>query len=260
MPRKPRLVITGYPHHSILRGNNHSAIFYNDKDRRFFINCLKESKERTKSKIYAYCLMNNHVHLLVEPSQDNGLGNMMQSLGRKYVQYINRTYKRSGTLWEGRFKSCLVSKDEYLLACSRYIELNPVRAKMVKNPKDYTWSSFRFKIEGQPDVLLESDPVYLGLGKTQKERQANYKRWFFSSMSCSSLSASSKADLSPFQLSSRFWACRYCICSPLSSEQAVAKIRRAHIKAIMQAFGNILPSFPCGYGLIINHSGPMSKY
>jgi len=179
MPRRPRLVIKGYPHHIILRGNNRSAIFHNDNDRRFFIECLRDSKEKTKSKIYAYCLMPNHVHLLVEPSTDKGLGNMMQSLGRRYVQYINQTYGRTGTLWEGRFKSSLVSQDEYLLVCSRYIELNPVRAKMVQKPKDYRWSSYGFKAEGRTDVILDQDPMYLEFGNTEKERQRNYKRWIY---------------------------------------------------------------------------------
>lgn len=183
MPRQPRLVIAGYPHHIILRGNNRSTIFYNDEDRRFFIECLKEAKEKTKSKIYAYCFMSNHVHLLIEPSTEQGLGNMIQSLGRRYVQYINKTYKRTGTLWEGRFKSSVVSKDEYLLACSRYIELNPVRAKIVKHSKDYLWSSYGSKAEGRKNTLLDEDPVYKGLGKTPKERQLNYKEWFRKSIS-----------------------------------------------------------------------------
>ncbi|MFH0838719.1 MAG: transposase [Candidatus Omnitrophota bacterium] len=177
MPRQPRLIVEGYPHHIILRGNNRSAIFYNDKDRRFFIECLKAAKEKTKSKIYAYCFMTNHVHLFLEPSSKDGIGDMIQSLGRRYVRYINQTYKRTGTLWEGRFKSSLVSKDEYLLACARYIELNPVRAKMVTNPKDYPWSSFGFRADGRPDELLDEDPVYNGLGKTSRERQTNYKEW-----------------------------------------------------------------------------------
>ena len=126
--------------------------------------------------------MTNHVHLLIEPSIENGLGNMMQSLGRRYVLYINQTYQRTGTLWEGRFKSSLVGKDEYLLACSRYIELNPVRAKMVKDPKDYAWSSFGFRAEGRPDDLLDQDDVYIGLGKTENKRQINYKKLFLNAI------------------------------------------------------------------------------
>lgn len=183
MTRRPRLVVAGYPHHLVLRGNNRSAIFYKDGDRHVFIDCLRQAKEKTKSKIYAYCLMTNHVHLLVEPSTEDGLGNMVQSLGRRYVQYINQIYKRTGTLWEGRFKSSLVSKDEYLLACGRYIELNPVRAKIAQNPGDYPWSSFRFRAEGKNDTLLDEDPVYLGLGKTEKERQLNYKKYFLGNIS-----------------------------------------------------------------------------
>jgi putative transposase len=169
------LIVAGYPYHIIFRGNNRGAIFYNDKDRRFFIECLKAAKEKTRSKIYAYCLMTNHVHLLLEPSSEDRIGNLIQSLGRRYVRYINQTYRRTGTLWEGRFKSSLVSKDEYLLACARYIELNPVRAKMVNNPKDYPWSSFGLRAEGRPDELLDEDPVYKNLGKTSRERQMNYK-------------------------------------------------------------------------------------
>ena len=134
MPRQPGIVGVGYPHHIILRGNNRSAIFYKDRDRRFFIACLKDIKEKTKSKIYPYCLMPNHVHLLVEPSIEGGLKDMMQSLGRRYVQYINHLYKRTGTLWEGRFK------------------------------------------------LLDKDAVYSGLGKTEKERQLNYKRFFLNNV------------------------------------------------------------------------------
>lgn len=156
MPRQARIDIAGYPYHVILRGNNRSAIFHNDRDRRFFINCLQESKEKTKTKIYGYCLMTNHVHLLVEPREDKGLGNMMQSLGRKYVQYINQAYKRTGTLWEGRFKSSLVSKDDYLLACSRYIELNPIRAKMVKEIGDYFGQVLDLKVkENQIHFLIK---------------------------------------------------------------------------------------------------------
>ena len=178
MPRQPRLVIVGYPHHIILRGNNRSAIFYNDKDKRFFIKYLKEAKEKTGSKIYAYCLMGNHVHLLIEPSTEDGLADMMQLAGIRYAQYINRTYKRTGTLWEGRFRSSVVSNDEYLLTCGKYIELNPVRAKMVKKPQDYLWSSFGVRAGERMDGLLDEDPAYKGLGVTPEERQRNYKSLF----------------------------------------------------------------------------------
>lgn len=183
MPRQLRLIVIGHPHHIILRGNNRSAIFDNDKDRRFFLECLEEAKKKTNSKIYAYCLMTNHIHLLAEPSTEDGISDMMQSLGRRYVRYITLTYRRTGTLWEGRFKSSLVSKDEYFLACIRYIELNPIRAKIIKEPEDYPWSSFRFRAEGKVDSLLNEDSIYIGLGKTPQERQVKYKEWFKRSIS-----------------------------------------------------------------------------
>jgi putative transposase len=183
MPRQPRLVIAGYPHHVILRGNNRAAVFYNDKDRHFFLTCLKEAKEKTNSKIYAYCLMTNHVHLLIEPSTENGLAEMMQSLGRRYVQYINQTYARTGTLWEGRFKSSVVSKEEYFLACCRYIELNPLRAKLTQDLSDYVWSSFQPKAEGKFSEIIDEDVCYSALGTTQKQRQENYKRHFLTNTS-----------------------------------------------------------------------------
>ncbi|MDP2923479.1 MAG: transposase [Candidatus Omnitrophota bacterium] len=183
MPRQPRLVVVGYPYHIILRGNNRSAVFYNDKDRCFFLACLKEAKEKTSSKIYAYCLMTNHVHLLVEPLTKEGLVEMMQSLGRKYEQYINQTYKRTGILWEGRFKSSVISKDEYFLARCRYIELNPLRAKIAQNPADYPWSSFKLKTEGKNNNILDEDTFYLDLGDAQKQRQLSYRRLFLDNIS-----------------------------------------------------------------------------
>jgi len=177
MPRQPRLIVVGYPHHLIIRGNNRSAIFYNEKDQHFFIQCLFDTKEDTGSLIYAYCLMTNHVHLLIEPKTKDGIRKMMQSLGRRYVRYINSTYKRTGTLWEGRYKSSVVSKDNYLLACCRYIELNPVRAKIVKDPSQYPWSSYSFRAEGKSNKLLSEDPVYRDLGDTPFERQRAYQKW-----------------------------------------------------------------------------------
>ena len=177
MPRKPRIVLPGYPHHVILRGNNKSAIFHEDADRYFFIECLKEAKEKTISKISSYCFMKNHAHFIIEPSNDKGISNMMQSLGRRYVRYINDKYRRTGTLWEGRHKSSLIDRDEYLLCCSRYIELNPVRAKLVQHPQDYKWSSFSFKVEGKANDLLDIDAMYMELGSTDKERQKNYREF-----------------------------------------------------------------------------------
>lgn len=178
MARKPRLILAGYPYHVILRGNNRSSIFFDDGDRIFFIRSLRESKVLTHSKVYAYCLMTNHVHLIVEPSTCDGLGKTIQSLGRRYVQFINHKYKRSGTLWEGRYKSCMICRDKYLLICHKYIELNPVRAQIVREPREYRWSSYRCKAEGKIDELLDYDVIYNNFGKTMKERQINYRKLF----------------------------------------------------------------------------------
>jgi putative transposase len=121
--------------------------------------------------------MTNHVHLLLEPEEDGDLGRFMQSVGRRYVRYVNDTYQRSGTLWEGRYKSAVVSQDEYLIACSRYIELNPVRAGMVTHPADYPWSSYPYRALGRPDDLVDDDPWYRSLGPQAADRQRAYQAW-----------------------------------------------------------------------------------
>jgi REP-associated tyrosine transposase len=177
MARAPRITIPAYPHHIIQRGNNRQATFFADGDYNFFLACLRQAKIKCKCKIYAYVLMTNHFHLLVEPAEAGDLGRFIQSVGRRYVRYVNETYGRSGTLWEGRFKSATVSQDEYLIACSRYIELNPVRAGLVAHPKDYRWSSYRRRALGKSDRWLDEDPWYAGLGITEIERQEKYRRW-----------------------------------------------------------------------------------
>jgi len=128
MPRKPRMYIGGLPCHVIQRGNNRDACFYSDQDYQFYLYQLGEVCRRYSVQLHAYVLMTNHSHLLMTPKDEWGISRVMQSLGRCYVQYINKTYRRTGTLWEGRHKSSLVDADRYLLACYRYIELNPVRA------------------------------------------------------------------------------------------------------------------------------------
>jgi len=183
MARSPRITIPAYPHHIIQRGNNRGATFFADNDYRFFLECLRQAKTKCRCRIYAYVLMTNHFHLLVEPAEVGDLGRFMQSVGRRYVRYVNETYGRSGTLWEGRFKSAAVSRDEYLIACSRYIELNPVRAGLVRLPRDYRWSSYQHRALGMPDRLLDEDPWYSGLGATETERQEKYQQWIDSQIS-----------------------------------------------------------------------------
>jgi len=137
MPRKPRMFIPGVPCHVIQRGNNRDVCFYCDDDYLFYLECLKSACKRYHVSVHAYILMTNHVHLLMQPEDEVGITRVMQSIGRRYVQYINRAYRRSGTLWEGRFKASIINAEEYLLACYRYIELNPVRANMVTHPANY---------------------------------------------------------------------------------------------------------------------------
>ena len=178
MPRRPRVVMPGVPLHLIQRGNNRQACFYAEDDYLFYLDCLREYANQTECAIHAYVLMTNHVHLLVSPVSRHGVGGLMKRLGQRYVQYINRTYKRSGTLWEGRFRSCLVQEESYLLACQRYIEMNPVRANMVGHPAEYCWSSYWVSAQsGQSDVV-QHHPLYLALGDSPVDRQINYRELF----------------------------------------------------------------------------------
>jgi len=177
MARSPRITIPTLPYHIVQRGNNRQAVFFDDDDYRFYLECLRQAKEKCSCRIYAYVLMTNHVHVLVEPTRERDLGRFMQSVGRRYVRRINAKYGRSGTLWEGRFKSAVVSRDEYLIVCSRYIEWNPVRAGIVKHPRDYRWSSYPHRALGRADSLLDQDPWYAGLGGSATERQKAYEAW-----------------------------------------------------------------------------------
>ena len=177
MARPARLSLAAYPHHVIQRGNNRQPIFVAPKDYEVCLECFREAKRKYRVRLYAYVLMTNHFHLLVEPERDGALGQFMQSVGRRYVRYFNDAYRRTGTLWEGRFKSAVVSRDDYLIRCSRYIELNPVRAGMVGHPRDYQWSSYHRRALGQADDLLDEDPWYASLGSTALERAQVYHDW-----------------------------------------------------------------------------------
>ena len=182
MPRKPRIYQAGMPCHVIQRGNNRNACFYVEQDYLFYLECLRDACERYRVAVHAYVLMTNHVHLLMTPENAEGISRVMQSVGRRYVQYINLEYRRSGTLWEGRHKASLVDAENYLLICMRYIELNPVRANMVEHPEDYRWSSFRFNAQGESSVFLSPHPVYLMLDVDMAQRRYAYRSLFLSQM------------------------------------------------------------------------------
>ncbi len=193
MPRKPRIVLPGHPVHIIQRGNNRSATFYSDQDNHFYLDALKQVSEEHECAIHAYVLMTNHVHILVTPTLATGISYMMQSIGRRYVRYINKTYKRTGTLWEGRFKHSLIQDDFYYLICSRYIELNPVRAGMVACPEDYEWSSYRRNALGQLNSIIQPHALYLKLGRSVEERAEHYQALFHSHIEDETLEAIRKA-------------------------------------------------------------------
>jgi putative transposase len=178
MARQPRIDLAGVPQHLIQRGNNRQACFYSDEERRRYLQWLDEAAQKYGGSIHAFVLMNNHVHLLATGAEAGALGRMMQSLGRLYVRYFNSKYGRTGTLWEGRYKSCLVDSDRYLLTCYRYIELNPVRAQLVERPGDYRWSSFHGNARGRAVGMLAPHETYLSLGKTAATRASAYRKLF----------------------------------------------------------------------------------
>lgn len=178
MPRKPRFHLPGVPLHIVQRGNNRQAVFFADDDYSAYLGWLKQAAERYGCDVHAYVLMTNHVHLLVSPATAEGASRMMQYLGRYYVLHVNRQYGRSGTMWEGRYKASLVQSEEYLLACYRYIELNPVRAGMVSEPAEYPWSSYHFHALGKEDALIRPHPQYISLGRSRPARHGAYQRLF----------------------------------------------------------------------------------
>ena len=178
MPRRARIALPNVPLHLIQRGNNRQPCFFADEDYRNYLDWLAEYAGKTGCRIHAYVLMTNHVHLLVSSERGGASGEMMKALGQRYVQYVNRVYKRSGTLWEGRYRSCPTQAEAYLLACQRYIELNPVRAGMVEHPADYRWSSYRANAQGEENALVQPHERYRALGTTDTERKAAYRELF----------------------------------------------------------------------------------
>ncbi|MCR4299489.1 MAG: transposase [Gallionella sp.] len=178
MPRRARIALPNVPVHLIQRGNNHQPCFFADEDYRRYLDWLAEYANKTGCRIHAYVLMTNHVHLLLSSGRADAGGALMKLLGQRYVQYVNRAYRRSGTLWEGRFRSCLVQEESYLLGCQRYIELNPLRANMVAHPADYRWSSYRANAQGEADYLVQPHPLYAALGSDAATRHAAYRELF----------------------------------------------------------------------------------
>ena len=180
MPRRRRLDLPGVPQHIVQRGNNRGACFFCDDDRFTYLDRLAHHARRLSVEVHAYVLMTNHVHVLATPQQHGAISSLMQDLGRDYVRLVNAAHRRSGTLWEGRFYSCLIDTDRYLLACMRYIESNPVRACIVEDAARYYWSSHRSNALGRASALIVPHAVYVALGPTAPERCAAYRALFAS--------------------------------------------------------------------------------
>ena len=174
MARLPRLTVPGYPHHVIQRGNNRQALFVSKDDYEKLLALLEEFAKKFSVAIHAYVLMSNHFHLLATPESADGVPKMMQALGRSYVRYFNDRHQRTGTLWEGRYRSTLIQAERYLLACMVYIDLNPVRAGMAADPAEYPWSSYLYYVGRRADRLVTPHPLFWELGNTPFARDAAY--------------------------------------------------------------------------------------
>ena len=178
MPRRSRLIVPGLPVHAVQRGVNRAACFFDDADRDFYVLHLARLLGEAGCALHAYCVMSNHVHLLMTPRREDSCERLFRRLSLIYVQYINRKHGRTGTLWEGRFRSCIVQSEVYLLSCYRYVELNPVRAGMVRHPVQYEWSSYGVNGGGQACAWITPHAEYSRLGTGDEERRQAYRALF----------------------------------------------------------------------------------
>jgi putative transposase len=202
MPRQPRLVLPGVALHIIQRGNNRGPCFVDESDYRLYLLHLRELASKFECVVHAYCLMTNHVHLLMTPPSTAACAALMRDLGQRYVQYFNRHHDRSGTLWEGRFRSCVAETTIYVLACYRYIELNPERAGMVDHVSGYRWSSYAGNSGSRSDPLLTPHEEYLALGSDDAPRRAAYLGLFDQGLKASVVDAIREATNGGYPLGS----------------------------------------------------------
>ena len=177
MPRRARMYLPDQPYHIVQRGNNREACFIEPENYQFYLQLWKDISLIYNVSVHAYCLMTNHIHILASPAYTTSISNTMKVVGSRYAQYINKKYNRTGTLWEGRHRSSLVQTEKYFLTCSRYIELNPVSANMVKRPEEYRWSSYNSNAWGDESWLIPHDE-YNRLGETKEIRCRNYRELF----------------------------------------------------------------------------------
>ena len=178
MPRQSRPVIPDVPMHITQRGNNKLPCFFEETDFLVYLKLLHAASIRAECRVHAYVLMKNHVHLVVSPTDARGPAMLMKSLGERYVQYVNRRHSRTGTLWEGRYHSCLVQSERYLMICQRYVELNPVRACLVNEPSAYPWSSYHHNADGRKSKIVTPHELYSRMGRDPGSRQTAYRALF----------------------------------------------------------------------------------
>lgn len=180
MPRPARIQSAGYLHHVVSKGNDSQSLFAGQIDYEAYQILINEARQKYPVKLYNYVLMSNHVHLLVEPDEDGALSKFMEYVTKGYAKYFNKVNGRMGHVFQGRFKSFTVQSDKYFFACSRYIDLNPVKAKIVTDPSEYKWSAFKSLAHGQPcEVSVDQHPLYSNLGKSEEERQLVYRAFVF---------------------------------------------------------------------------------
>lgn len=188
MPRRPRIKLAELPQHVVRRGINREPCFFAKGDYHSYLHWLEKASADWHCAIHAHVLVSNHVHLLVTPESETGTAKLTQAIGRRYVQYINRSYKRTGRLWEGRYKSSVIQAETYLPTRMRYIELNTVRAGMVSDPGQYRWSSYRHNGLGQPDPRITPHPLYLAIYRKDADRETAYRALFRSELDEEALS------------------------------------------------------------------------
>jgi len=178
MPRTARIAPEENVYHILTRGNNRQDVFKDEKDYERYREILKRYKEKYKFKLYHYALMRNHVHLVLETTEKGGkLPEIMKGINLSYVQYYKNKHRHIGHFWQDRYKSIIISKDDYLLACGSYVELNPVRARVVEDPKDYKWSSYNAYAYGKKDYIVDEHPIYKGLSKDEGDRRKKYREF-----------------------------------------------------------------------------------
>jgi len=207
MPRQSRFIVPQVAMHVIQRGNNKAATFLAESDYLVYLHCLGDLAAKLDCAVHAYCLMSNHVHLLVTPPSRDACISLMRNLGQRYVQYFNRRHARSGTLWEGRFKSCIAESARYVLACYRYIELNPIRAGMVRSPRDYRWSSHASNIGQRDDRVVSPHVEFLALGENELSRGIAYRSLFDGPLEASLLAEIRASTSAGYPLASDAFKC-----------------------------------------------------